>query len=243
MRFTVILAVVFASLALSQSQSDRLSTAQAVLERYQAAMGGVESIRKVQSETTRGEIERTGMQGKASFVSYAKPFKSLFRVTRPDGTQTTAGFDGTVSWTIGPGGASIDKSTPLESNRRDADLQYALHQPDYFESLALVGVEDFEGQPCYHLHGITHWRKDNNQFYDVKTGLLAGYRYQSDDASSKPVVAVYSDYKSFGAHLMPTRAATRTAQGSSTFTLVSVTYEPLSDSLFDLPEAVKALIK
>jgi hypothetical protein len=243
MRLVLIVVATFASQALAQPQPDRLSTARAVLERYQQALGGMESIRTVQSETSHGEIERTGMAGKGSFVSYARPFKSLFKVTRPNGTLSTSGFDGTVSWEIGPAGASIDTSTPLESIRRDADLQYALHQPDYFSSLDLVGVEDFEGRPCYHLHGITHWGKDNNQFYDVNTGLLIGYRYQSDDASSQPVVLVYSDYKSFGAHLMPTRSVTRTPQGTTTFTLVSVSYEPIPESLFDLPPAVKALIK
>jgi hypothetical protein len=224
-------------------QAGRLTSAQAVLERYEEALGGVEAIKKVQSETARGEIERTGMSGKATFVSYARPFKSLFKVTRPDGEQVTSGFDGTVSWTITSKGASIDQGTPLESVRRDADLQYALHQPDYFRVLELVGVTDFEGRACYHLHGTTHWGKDNNQFYDVETGLLAGYRYQSDDASSKPVTAVYTEYKSFGAHLMPTMAITRTDTQSQTFRLLSVTYDPLPDSLFVPPAAVRALMK
>jgi hypothetical protein len=40
----------------------------------------------------------------------------------------------------------------------------------------------FEGRRCYWLHGTTHWGKDNNQFYDVETGLPAGYRFQSESA-------------------------------------------------------------
>jgi hypothetical protein len=243
-RRIAVVAALFAHAAAAQnSPSPRLLTAQAVLLRYEEALGGAPSIQKVESETSRGKIVRTGVAGVASFVKYAKPFKSLFKVTRPDGTQGVSGFNGTVAWTIGKGGASIDTGTPLESNRRDSDLQYALHQPDYFRSLDLVGVENFEGRSCYHLHGITHWGKDNNQFYDVNTGLLAGYRYQSDDASSQPVVAVFSDYKTFGAHLMPTRFVTRTARDTSTITLERVTYEPLPDSLFDLPPAIRASIK
>jgi hypothetical protein len=243
MRSLILAISVLGAVFVARPQSGRLANAQAVLNRYQEALGGTEAIRKVQSETARGEFERTGMAGKATFVSYAKPFKSLFKVTRPDGQQVTSGFDGTVSWTITGEGASIDKGTPLESVRRDADLQYALHQPDYFRTLELVGVTDFEGRPCYHLHGTTHWGKDNNQFYDVETGLLAGYRYQSDDAWSKPVTAIYSGYRSFGARLMPTSAITRTDTQSQTFRLLSVTYEPLPDSLFDLPAAVRLLLK
>jgi hypothetical protein len=89
----------------------------------------------------------------------------------PDGGQRSSGFDGKISWSIGPKGAEIDTSVPLESVRRDADLQYTLHQPDYFSKYEFAGVTDFEGHHCYWLHGTTHWGKDNNQFYDVKTGL------------------------------------------------------------------------
>jgi hypothetical protein len=243
MRLIMVAGIVVCGAVFAHAQSPRLTSAGAVLERYQQALGGVDSIRQVQSETARGTFERTGMNGRATFVSQAKPFKSLFTVTRPDGSQVRSGFDGTVSWTITPDGASIDKGTPVESVRRDADLQYVLHQPDYFQSLTLVGVEDFEGRPCYHLHGLTHWGKDNNQFYDVETGLLAGYRFQSDDASSVPVTMIFSDYRSFGAHLVATTSITRTATQAQTMRLLSVTYDALPDALFDLPAAVRALIK
>jgi hypothetical protein len=235
--------VVLAASAIAWPQEDRLKTADAVLERYKQALGGVDAIKKVQSETARGEIEGTGLQGKATFLSYAKPFKSLFKVTRPDGTEVISGFDGNVSWSISPQGASIDKDTPMESVRRDADLQYALHQPDYFQKIELAGVSEFDGRQCYWLHGTTHWGKDNNQFYDVQTGLLAGYRFQADDSSSAPTTLVVSDYKSFGGRLVPTRMSVHSGNTGRTFTITSLTYEPLADSLFELPPAVKALAK
>jgi len=224
-------------------QADQLKTADAVLERYKQALGGVEAIRKVQSETVRGEIEGGGMQGKATFISYAKPFKQLWKVTLPDGKETTSGFDGKVSWSITPRGASIDKDTPVESDRRDADLQYPLHQPDYFNKLELAGVTDFEGHHCYWLHGTTHWGKDNNQFYDTETGLLVGYRFQSDSSSGRVIIALFDDYRSFSGRLVATKMTNRAGDQSQTFTVKSVSYEPLNDSLFELPPAVKALVK
>jgi len=127
--------------------------------------------------------------------------------------------------------------------RRDADLQYSLHQPDYFKNLDLAGVVDFEGKQCYWLHGTTHWGKDNNQFYDVQTGLLAGYRFEADDSSKTVTTAVFQDYKSFGGPLVATKLTFRTGDQSQTFTYKSVSYEPLADSMFELPEAVKALVK
>jgi hypothetical protein len=225
------------------SQTVQLKTAAEVLDRYKQALGGIDAIRDVQSRTVRGEIEGTGISGTMTFVYYAKPFKLLFKVTRPDGVEILQGFDGSISWSLTPQGAGIDKDTPLESARRDADLQYALHQPDYFNKLELADVTDFEGHHCYWLHGTTHWGKDNNQFYDVQTGLLVGYRFQADDSSKAIITAVFDDYKDFGGLLVATKNTSRSGDHFQTFVYKTVTYEPLPDSLFEPPPAVKALIK
>jgi hypothetical protein len=243
MRVINLLALTGVCAALGWSQSPELKTVHAVLERYQQALGGAEAIGKVQSETRRGGGEGAGMQGKVTFVAYAKPCKGLSKVTMPDGGERVDGFDGEVSWSMGPKGAEIDKSVPLESVRRDADLRYPLHQPDYFSNYELAGIADFEGHRCYWLHGTTHWGKDNNQFYDVKTGLLVGYRFQSDDKNSIPTILVFDDYKSFGGPLVATRQTGRQGGQSQTTTVISVSYEPLADSMFELPAPVKALLK
>jgi hypothetical protein len=236
--------LIFAGGALGWPQAGQLKTAGAILERYQEALGGVDAIKKVQSETRRGEVEATGMQGKATFVFYAKPFKLLRRFTLPGGREVLSGFDGSVSWSVTPQGASIDKTTAVEAVRRDADLQYALHQPDYFQKLEFAGVTDFEGRPCYWLHGATRWGKDNNQFYDVQTGLLAGYRFQTDQSSSASTTTmVFEDYKGFGGPLVATKTVSRTGDHMQTVKYTSVTYEPLADSVFELPQGVKVLLK
>jgi hypothetical protein len=235
--------VVFAAVVSLWAQDADLKTAAAVLDRYKQVLGGVDAIRKVQSETVQGEIEGSDMKGKATFTYYAKPFKTLIKVARPDGTKILAGFDGSVSWSITPQGASIDKDTALDAIRRDADLQYSLHQPDYFQKLEFAGVSDFEGRRCYWLHGTTHWGKDNNQFYDVQTGLLAGYRFQADDSSKAVVTTLFEDYKNFGGPLVATKNTSRNGDHFQTFTYKSVSYEALADSLFELPQAVKDLMK
>ena len=230
------------TLVLAGCGHTQLTTATGVLDRYKQALGGVDAIASVKFQTIHAEIERSDAPGKIVVVAYAEPFKQRFEITRPDGTKIVSGFDGTVSWTIGPDGAAIDTSTPLESVRRDADLQYALHQPDYFQQLELAGVVEFEGRRCYWLRGTTHWGKDNNQFYDVETGLLRGYRFQSDDKSSTVTILVFDDYKRVGARLVPTRTTIRTGAQLRRFVAISVTDEPLPDSLFELPAAVKALL-
>jgi len=242
MAYAKVVGILASAAALGWPQTAPLKTVGAVLERYKQALGGVDAIRKVQSETRRGEA--TGPNGKVTFVTYSRPFQGLNKAKLSNGHEVTSGFDGRVSWQITDEGASIDKDTPVEAVRRDADLQYALHQPDYFKKLELAGVTDFEGHQCYWLHGTTHWGKDNNQFYDVETGLLAGYRFQTDSsASSATVTLLFQDYKSFGGPLVAAKSIARTGDRTQTVTITDVTYGPLQDSLFGLPPAVKALLK
>jgi len=207
------------------AQTDQIKTAADVLERYKAALGGVDAISRAQSMTVRGEAKSTG-GGKATFVYYAAPFKTLFRVKKADGNEIVSGFDGNTSWSVTPQGASIDTGTPLGAVRRDADLQYPLHQPDYFKSLELAGITDFEGRRCYWLHGTTKWGKDNNQFYDVETGLLAGYRFQADDSSGTMVTALFQDYRDFGGPLVATKHVFRAGENRQTLTFKSISYDP-----------------
>jgi hypothetical protein len=243
MRFLKLAALVFAIVGSLCAQDPEVKTADAVLDRYKQVLGGVEAINKVQSETIHGEIEGTGIPGKMTFVYYAKPFKTLMKAIKPDGKEIVNGFDGKTSWSITLQGASIDHDTALEAIRRDADLQYPLHQPDYFDKFELAGVTDFEGHRCYWLHGTTHWGKDNNQFYDVKTGLLVGYRFQVDTASKNVAVVVFDDYKNFGGPLVATKNTSRSGDRNQTIVYKSVSYDPLDDSMFELPESVKALMK
>jgi hypothetical protein len=80
------------------SQSPELKTAGAVLERYQQALGGPRAIQRVQAEVVRGEVESSNGSAepvRAEFVYYAKPFRTLYKVTHADIDHALmAGIDG-----------------------------------------------------------------------------------------------------------------------------------------------------
>jgi hypothetical protein len=90
-------------------------------------------------------------------------------------------------------------------------------------------------------HRTTRRAKDNNQFYDVETGLLAGYRFESYDASKTSTIVSFNDYKNFGGPLIVTKRIFRAGDHTQTVTFTRVSYEPVSDSRFELPPAVKTL--
>jgi hypothetical protein len=56
------------------------------------------------------------------------------------------------------------------------------------------------------------------------------------------VIVLFQDYKNFGGPLMATKATSRSGDHWRSFTYQTVTYEPLADSVFELPPAVKTLL-
>jgi hypothetical protein len=52
---------------------------------------------------------------------------------------------------------------------------------------------------------------------------------------------LFQDYKRFGGPLVATKIVSRTGDRTQTITFTSVSYGPLEDSIFELPQAVKAL--
>ncbi|MGA8500665.1 MAG: hypothetical protein WB683_03890 [Candidatus Sulfotelmatobacter sp.] len=73
--------------------------------------------------------------------------------------------------------------------------------------------------------------------------MLVGYRFQADNKSAAVSTLVFQNYKNFSGPMVATKLISRTGDRVRTFSVKSVSYEPIADSIFDLPPAVKALLK
>ncbi len=252
-RSTVVsIATIMALLALTtstlsgqdSSKAKPLPTVQQVMDHYVSALGGRDAIFKHKSMTVRGMFEISDKGPALDRIAYYKGGKMLYQVTLPNGGRYQEGFNGTVAWQISPSsGPAISEGDEVKSKERDADMYYPARIMDYFSSMEVVDVTDFEGHTCYHLKGTNKWGKVNEQFYDTTTGLLAGYRFNSSwRGGSGEEREVFSDYKDFGGWLMPTRAAHKSSDPTQTETITSVTFDDVDDSVFALPEPIRALL-
>jgi len=105
-------------------------------------------------------------------------------------------------------------------------------------------VRLFNGRACYHLKGINNWGRVNEHFYDTETGLLVGYAFNTAwRGGHGDATTTFEDYRDFGGVLMPVKTTTRDGDSLSVFMITSVTYDDVSDSVFELPEAVRAKLK
>jgi hypothetical protein len=218
-----------------------LPTTQQVMERYVKALGGREAIFKHKSMTIREKLQ-VGSVSVDRVVHY-KDGKSHDQIALPNGGQYQSGYDGTVAWEMSAEGAELMKGDEVKSKARDADMYYPARIPDYFKSLDVLEVSEFEGHTCYHLKGTNNWGIVNEHFYDTTTGLLVGYKFNSawrggpGDESE-----VFAEYKNFGGWLIPTRIDHKDPNKTMTEVVNSVTFDDVDDAVFTLPDSVKALV-
>jgi zinc protease len=221
-----------------------LPTVQQVMDKYVAALGGRDAMHKHKSMTVHGSFDVSPSGPNLDRVAYYKSGKMLYQINLPKGSPYQEAYNGKIAWRVDPtDGAALFTGDELKSKERDADMYYPAHILDYFSSMEVVDVVDFEGHHCYHLKGTNKWGKVNEHFYDTATGLLVGYRFNSSwRGGAGNESEVFSDYKSFEGWLMPTRSTHKSSQSTQVETVTSVNFDDVNDSVFAVPQAVEALL-
>lgn len=225
-------------------KTEPLPTVQQVMDRYVHALGGREVILSHKSMTVQTKLAVSGKDLHLDRVVYFKDNKSREELTLPDGQRYQSGYDGAIAWEMNPStGPAILQGDEAKSKARDADMYYPTRILDYFSSMEVVDIAEFEGHRCYRLKGTNKWGKINEHFYDTVTGLLVGYRFNSawrGGAGDESVV--FNDYQEFGGWMMPARIEHKEPTHTLTETITSVVFDGVADSDLRLPNAVKALL-
>lgn len=222
-----------------------LPSAKEIVARYDKALGGEAAIRRHTSSTPIIETHGATL----SFTYYTRaPYQRLENTSLPNNKgELKTGFDGELAWALDPrSGPQIDTGDDRESDKRDADFYYPLDELSWFKSMETVGIEDFEGRRCYRLNGINNWGKVNNHLYDVETGLLTAYEFESN-AGGAPALThlIFSDYRPVDGVLFPMKQTVKIKPKGSgdwrvflTQTYSSVTFNDVDPAVFAPPQVV-----
>ncbi|HET8925577.1 MAG TPA: hypothetical protein VFN26_21520 [Candidatus Acidoferrum sp.] len=222
----------------------RLPTVNEVLKRHVEATGGREALLRHKSMTVHGRYEAPAQKADYETVFYTKGGKMLLKVELGGGKQYQTGYDGETAWALPPDGkVDIAEGDVVKTVARDADMYYHLHVLNYFKSMEVVDVQDFNGRPCYHLKGINNWGKVNEHFYDKENGFLMGYAFNTAWRGGKgDATETFEEYKDFGGVRMAAKTTSRDGDDLTISLITAVTYDDVKDEVFALPKAVKVAV-
>ena len=240
-RFTLVAALVIPALAGAQALPD----AKTLMEKHNAAMGGRAAFDKYSSMhmTATMNIAAMGMDAAVDFYR-AKPNKFMQRIVLGPVGEILQGYDGKVAWTTNPMvGAQLIEGDAGLAMKGQADFFANLQDPTAYSTAQTVELTDFEGRKCYKVRVVRDGR-DGAEFFDAATGLLAGFSGTQATAQG-PVEAmtVFVEYAEFGGIKLPKKIEQRGGPAGATITFSAIEFDKVDPAVFELPAAVKALIK
>jgi hypothetical protein len=240
-----VVSLAFASSAALPAQ-DALPPARTIIDRHIAAMGGREAILAHTSMRVVGTISfpANGISGSLEALG-ARPNKVLVRMNIAGIGEALEGFDGAVAWSMSPmTGPMLSQGKELEQKKFDADFYSELRQPDRYTSARTLEKTMWNGHPAYKVTLVRHDGSEELEYYDVKSGLRTGREFTRDAiVGPLKVQEISVDYRLFGDLLHPTTSTVNVMSVQQVITIASVEYDKVDPAVFELPAAIKALVK
>jgi outer membrane lipoprotein-sorting protein len=176
-------------------------TADEIVKKALDARGGADKIRAVQSERITGHISSAqGVEG-GFVLELKRPYKMHSEIS-VDGQKIVRVYDGkSAGWTINPFAENKDIQPMSEEDLKSITEESDMDGPlvDYKSkghSIELVGKEDLDGKPVYHLKLTTKNGDVRSYLIDASSFLTAkwvGLRKIAD--KDFPWESVLSDYR------------------------------------------------
>jgi photosynthetic reaction center cytochrome c subunit len=171
-------------------------SANQLLDKYLAAVGGAEAVGKITSRVEKGTLNAFGGQHFSADIYAKAPGSRLSIMHLPGGDSVTA-FDGHSGWLSVPGRpAHIMNADENAAARMDADLYFPIHLKTLSKKFTVEPGEKIEGHDTTLVIGSSETEPPLRLYFDSQSGLLLRLiRYSETPLGRLPTQIDYSDYR------------------------------------------------
>ena len=174
-----------------------------ILDRYVAAIGGADVLKKFTSRVSKGTVEVEGFAIKGAFEMYEKaPNKVVMTMNVPGQAVLQQGFDGNVAWENDPDtGITEESGGKLTNTRRESEFYLPLRLHQLYPKLAVQGRERLKETDCVVLVAPRNGAP-KRWYFDAQSGLLL--RVEDRNMNDKTVSSIdYGDYRAVDGLKLP----------------------------------------
>ncbi|MYA07346.1 MAG: hypothetical protein F4060_09175 [Holophagales bacterium] len=229
----------------SSTIAQELPTPEEIITRYVEASGGEDAMRAHTSMTSKGTFEWPAMGVKGESTLYAMaPDKFLSRLVVPGLGEIVQAYDGEIGWTEDPDGVSLLDGEMLADLKRQTRFYAALEYANLYPKQKTVGETEWNGQIAYRVDLVDTDGGEHSHYFSSDTGLLIGTEttITSDVGTPMKATTHHSDHKDFGGVVIATSGAMKSMGMEMLQTVDTVTWDKVSTSVFELPDAVTSLL-
>jgi len=213
-------------------------TADQLLEKYIAAMGGAEALHKISTRVSQGKITVGGHE--SSIEVFAKAPDKRMSVTHAASGDSITAFDGQGGWLGNTGRPARDMSgQEAEAARLDADFYFPTHVKEIFTGFRVGRPDKIGDRPAYPLICMRQGQPPVRLYFDQTSGLLLRQvRYAETPVGRNPTQIDYADYREVDGVKVPFRWTLARVNGRFTIQIQEAKQNvPIDDAKFAKPAA------
>ena len=212
-----------------------LPTADQILDKYIAAVGGADALRKIKSRVQKGTLEAGGMQYPIEVYSEA-PDKRI-SISHPQGGESVTAFNGEVGWLAIRNGVHRMTAAEKEAARLDAEMYFPLRVRELYKEFHVKPGEVIDGHATYMIQASAPGRPALQLYFDQQSGLLLRQmRFAETPLGRNPTQIDYADYEETDGVKIPYRWTLSRPNGTFTIKVDSVQQNvPVDAKLFVPP--------
>lgn len=217
-----------------------LPSAQAILDKYLAAVGGAAALQKINTRVQTGSIEVADKKYPIEIYSQA-PDKRVSISHLPSGPSVTA-FNGEAGWLSAPNGIRRMSSAEQQAARIDAELYLPLRLPQMYQQFEVGPGEVIDGKPTYLVSAKGNDTPSLRLYFEQESGLLVRLiRFAETPLGQNPTEIDYADFRIADGVKLPYRWALARPNGRFTIQIDAVKQNvPLDEAQFVTPTAPEA---
>lgn len=219
-------------------QPDVKPTADEILAKYEAALGGKEKITKITArEIKASRVEPDGKNTEPEEIF--QKGKKIVANTMYGKYVVSELFDGKEFWKFGDNSKIDLKTDEIEQGRREAQIFANPDLKPIYATLEFRFLDRIDGRDVYMVLATTADKKRERLYFDAATGLLVRRVASGPTVFGNHVFQVdYQDYRDFGGVKVPTTIKYAMPQIQWIRKITEVKVNPvISDAKFKVPSA------
>jgi photosynthetic reaction center cytochrome c subunit len=212
-----------------------LPAAQAILDKYLAAVGGADAVQSVRTRVQTGNIEVADKKFSIEVYSQA-PNKRVSTSHMTQNASVTA-YNGETGWLSTPNGIRQMSPAELQAASIDAQLYFPVWLPKAYQQFKVEPGEAIEGKATYLVAAIGKDEVPLDLYFDQQSGLLVRLiRYAETPLGRNPTQIDYADFRAVDGFKIPYRWTLARPNGRFTIQIDDVKQNvPVDEKLFVLP--------
>jgi photosynthetic reaction center cytochrome c subunit len=213
-----------------------LPTADHILDKYLAVVGGAEALKKIKTRVQKGTIDAMGMQYPIEVYSEV-PDKRV-SISHPNGGSSVTAFNGQVGWLSIPDGVHRMTTAERESARIDAEIYFPARVRQMYKEFHVRPGEEISERATYMVSAeAPAGRPEIRMYFDRDTGMLLRLiRYTQTALGKNPAQVDYADYRETDGVKIPYRWTLARPNGAFTIRIDQAQQNiPVDEKLFEAP--------